>query len=110
MTRSRCRRLRLRVSVVWSMASAASSCRRFASPLRAMARDTELRHPEPARPEDIVVQLSDGTTDMRSVLHTHGIAARTHVLRSLRSQAAPWAPFTAPAYIDVDTYNNMRLH
>src|SRR5213594_347309 len=25
--------------------------------------NTELRHPEPARPEDIVVQLSDGTAD-----------------------------------------------
>src|SRR2546425_1563805 len=35
-TPSRSRRLRLRVSVVWSMASMSSSCLRFASPRRAM--------------------------------------------------------------------------
>ncbi len=58
------KRLRLRVRVVWSMASVSSSCLRFAQSCD-RRENTGLSDPETARPQGIVVELRHHAGDQR---------------------------------------------
>src|SRR5207247_6784862 len=89
---SRSRRLRLRVSVVWSMASMDSSCLRFASPRRAMvARMLNWVTRRPLGRRTSSYSCVTARLTMRSVLQTHGDS---------RSRSCPFLGllFMAPYY------------
>jgi len=66
------------------MASAARAVSGWLRPCEGRSQDAELSHPEPARPQDVVVELRDGTVTIERATEHVKAARATSIDHSSR--------------------------